>query len=137
MLQQLAKEMLLHYFAPIVIGVSKSSLADKFYLVLYAMYLDTAFTLQAFADFVAEFVQASSHLGVEFGLNRVDPIKVRSLFPWIRSDILELNFDQSDDSFAEPPEPCNPEVSLQKVLVGKTLQSKGLCPSALSSLFHT
>ena len=94
------------------LGSGLQTLRHKFLVTMYAFYLVCGSSFAALADYCQSIVVASSDLGVEFGLPRVQPIKARKLFPWISPTARTWAMDEAH----EEAQLDDPDVSLERTL---------------------
>jgi hypothetical protein len=109
----------------ICLASGRTTLADKFFAVAFAVFLVAGGTLQSFATYMSEIVIGTFDFGVEYGLGQILPVKVNDMFPWIAgTDLLEqalpdFEFLEDDTEFQAVPAPAPliiPEVSLNPML---------------------
>ena len=65
----------------VVLGSGLQKLRHKCLVAMYAFYLGSGFSFVSLAAYCQSMAVATSDLGVEFGLPRVQPIRARQLFP--------------------------------------------------------
>ena len=111
----------------IVLASGRTTLADKFCSVAFAVFLVAGGSLESFATYMSEVIVGTFDMGVEFGLGQILPVLVSDIFPWIigtdlvavpqpvsASAPLEDDIDFQD--VPEPELPVIPEVSLNGML---------------------
>ena len=80
----------LHRLPLMNIASGKTALADKFYVCMFALFLEGSMTLDNFATLVSEIVIGSFDMGTELGLARVMPVPVLDLFPWLEGTPMHM-----------------------------------------------
>ena len=108
----------------------RSSLTDKFFIVLYEIFLEAGLTLKCFARVVKEHVAGCTDMGVEFGLRQPLPVRCSKLFPWLPNSVVNPALPparhslESDDMLGAPvvadpvTDDADPEVSLHEMVSG-------------------
>ena len=89
-----------HRHCPLLVLASgKTSLEDKFYICMRAMYMMAGTNFKTLVQFCKSIVGNTTDFGVEFGINRIQPVNLQELFPW------------HDDPVQQPActNPLNPE----------------------------
>jgi hypothetical protein len=81
-LDEMLPELVLHRLPLLGLGSGRGSLAWKFYVTMFASFLESGESPRSFQEYVKSFFVHSSDFGVEFGLTAVEPIEFRAVFPW-------------------------------------------------------
>lgn len=81
-MDEMLPELVLHRLPLLGLGSGRGSLAWKFYVTMFASFLESGESPRSFQEYVKSFFVHSSDFGVEFGLTAVKPIEFRAVFPW-------------------------------------------------------
>ena len=118
-LEFLQAELRQHTLPSTSLGTTGGSLAHKFHAVLHSIFLESGPYGRDLVSFCKQICACTTDLGTEFSLPFISPMKVSSIFPWIRQqDGEEIFAAASADDFhlmevdAEYPD----EVSLSSSL---------------------
>ena len=65
------------------LGIGRGSLADKYEVLMHGFFLIACGNAHAFCAFVKQIVNGTFDYGTEFGLNRIAPMHIEDLFPFL------------------------------------------------------
>lgn len=82
LMEHISRHIRLHRPPPVRLASGRTKLVDKFFVTVYALFLETG-TVPSLQALMSSMLVLTSDLGVEFSLTTVQPVDVHQLFPFI------------------------------------------------------